>query len=123
MSDGTVGGQAPTPDELHRRLQRAIFDPPIQIGHDGGPPLEERPPLEESRIPGLITEAQFARQLGLSIATIRRWRRRGYGPSWVKIGRKDYTRETAAADFAAGLFAKAEAARTPPRRGRPRRAR
>jgi hypothetical protein len=27
MADGTVGGQAPTPDELHHRLQRAIFDP------------------------------------------------------------------------------------------------
>ena len=86
-----------------------------QIRHNGGPPLEG-----ESKIPGWITEAQFARQLGLSIATVRRWRRRGYGPPWVKIGRRDYTRETAAADFAAELFAKAKAEREPPRRGQPR---
>jgi hypothetical protein len=119
MSDGTVGGQMPTPDELHHRLQRAIFNPsPAKIGHNGGLPLQG-----ESKIPGWITEAQFARQLGLSITTVRRWRRRGYGPTWVKIGRRDYTRETAAADFAAAQLADAEAAAEPRRRGRPRRAR
>jgi hypothetical protein len=84
-------------------------------GHNGGPPLED-----ESKIPGWITEAQFARQLGLSIATVRRWRRRRYGPPWVKIGRRDYTPENAAADFAAGLLAAAEATAQPPRRGRGR---
>jgi hypothetical protein len=86
------------------------------IGHNGGPPLED-----ESKIPGWITEAQFARQLGLSIATVRRWRRRRYGPPWVKIGRKDYTQANAAADFAAELLARRTAAAEVPGRGRPRR--
>jgi hypothetical protein len=72
-----------------------------------------------SGIPGYITERQFADQLGLSIATIRRWRRQGYGPAWVKIGRRDYTRENGAREFADELLGRAQAQREP-RRGRPR---
>jgi hypothetical protein len=73
-----------------------------------------------SGIPGFIDEQQFANQLGLSRATVRRWRRQGYGPAWIKIGRRDYTRETAAEEFAAAQLAKAEAAAKPRGRGRPR---
>src|SRR5215472_14946253 len=61
-------------------------------------------PLEETGIPGFITQEQLARQLGIALSTVRRWRRRGYGPKFVKDGRKDYCKETAAADFAAALL-------------------
>jgi hypothetical protein len=72
-----------------------------------------------SGIPGYISEQHQADQLEISLATLRRWRRKGYGPKSVKIGRKDYYPETASADFAAELLAKAETAAEPRRRGRP----
>jgi hypothetical protein len=73
--------------------------------------------LETTRIPGFITEEQLARQLDVALSTVRRWKRRGYGPKFVKIGRTDYCKETGAADFAAALLAEAE------HRDRPRRRR
>src|SRR5215472_9391040 len=85
-----------------------------------GGELAEAGPREEIGIPGFITEEQLARQLGVALSTVRRWKRRRYGPKFVKLGRKDYCKETAAADFALELMAKAEAAAEPPRRGRPR---
>src|SRR5215469_5752259 len=54
-------------------------------------------PLEPSGIPGFITEEQLARQLGVALSTVRRWKRRGYGPKFIKIGRVDYCKESAAA--------------------------
>jgi hypothetical protein len=72
---------------------------------------------EEPAIPGFITEEQFARQMYVTLSTVRRWKRRGYGPKFFKIGRKDYCKETGASDFAAKLLAEAE------QRDRPRRRR
>jgi hypothetical protein len=74
-----------------------------------------------SGIPGWITEQQYADQIGVSLATVRRWRRQHYGPTFVKIGRRDYCRENAAAEFAADQLKKAESAAEPRPRGRPRR--
>jgi hypothetical protein len=71
---------------------------------------------EETGIPGFITEEQLAQQLGVALSTIRRWKSRRYGPKFVKIGRKDYCKETAAADFAAALLAEAENSGRPSRR-------
>jgi hypothetical protein len=73
-----------------------------------------------SRIPGFITDQQQADRLGVTVSTLRRWRRKGYGPKSVKIGRKDYYPETADAEFAAAQLAEAEAAAEPRGRGRPR---
>jgi hypothetical protein len=75
----------------------------------------------QSPVPGFITEQQLADRLGLRLATIRRWKRRGYGPKFVKIGRKDYCKANAVEEFALAELAKAEAAALPHPRGRPRR--
>jgi Helix-turn-helix domain len=61
-----------------------------------------------SGICGWITERQLADKLDLSLATVRRWRRRGYGPKSVRIGRRDFYREDAVERFAADQLAKAE---------------
>jgi hypothetical protein len=98
-----------------------IVDVPTRYGLAGELTDHNGPPLQETGIPGFITEEQLARQLGVALSTVRRWRRRGYGPKFVKVGRKDYCKETAAADFAAELLAEAERAAEPRRRGRPRR--
>jgi len=87
------------------------------LGHNGGPPLDG----DASKISGFITEHQLARQLGLTLSTIRRWRRQRYGPQAVTIGRRFYYREDAAQTFAAAQLEKAEAAAEPRRRGRQRR--
>jgi hypothetical protein len=73
-------------------------------------------PEETTRIPGFITEEQLARQLGVTLSTVRRWKSRGYGPKFAKIGRRDYCKETAASDFAAALLAEAEDRDRPRRR-------
>lgn len=42
----------------------------------------------------LLTEADVAAFLGKSIITLARWRREGYGPAFVRVGRSPrYTRE------------------------------
>src|SRR5262252_6035403 len=71
-----------------------------------------------SGIEGFVTEFEFAAQLGVAVATVRRWRRQRYGPQAVAIGRKFYYREDAASTFAAAQLKQAEAAAEPPRRGR-----
>jgi predicted DNA-binding transcriptional regulator AlpA len=44
--------------------------------------------MTASQEPGeALTEVALARWLGLSVSTIRDWRRRGVGPSFVKFGR------------------------------------
>jgi hypothetical protein len=56
--------------------------------------------MEGTRIvPGLFTEREEAKQLGVSIRSLRRWRRTGYGPRYVQIGRFVYYAPTAHADF------------------------
>jgi len=90
-----VDENTPTPiaDEM-RRLRLASALPP-----------------EESGISGFISEQQLADQLDLSLATIRRWRRAGYGPISVKIGRVSYYRENAFAEFVEAEMKKATARR------------
>ncbi|MEH2626085.1 putative site-specific integrase-resolvase [Bradyrhizobium sp. AZCC 1719] len=42
----------------------------------------------------LLTEAEVADFLGKSVITLARWRREGYGPAYVRIGRSPrYRRE------------------------------
>jgi hypothetical protein len=43
----------------------------------------------------LIPEADFAAQIDQSVHTLRTWRSRGYGPPFVKIGKKIFYREGA----------------------------
>lgn len=43
----------------------------------------------------LLNEAEVADFLGKSVITLARWRREGYGPSYVRVGRSPrYTRES-----------------------------
>ncbi|MDR6302532.1 putative site-specific integrase-resolvase [Nitrobacter vulgaris] len=45
----------------------------------------------------LLTEAETANFLGKSIVTLGRWRRQGYGPKAVRVGRSPrYTRQSLA---------------------------
>lgn len=45
----------------------------------------------------LLTEAETANFLGKSIVTLGRWRREGYGPKAVRVGRSPrYTRQSLA---------------------------
>jgi hypothetical protein len=42
----------------------------------------------------LLTEAEVADFLGKSVITLARWRREGYGPAYIRIGRSPrYRRE------------------------------
>lgn len=50
----------------------------------------------------LLTEADVAYLLGKSVITLARWRREGYGPEYVRVGRSPrYTREALASFMAA----------------------
>jgi hypothetical protein len=50
----------------------------------------------------LLTEAETASFLGKSIVTLGRWRREGYGPEYVRVGRSPrYTRQSLAAFMSA----------------------
>jgi predicted DNA-binding transcriptional regulator AlpA len=40
-----------------------------------------------TRRPAALTERQVAKQLGLSVATLRAWRHRGKGPRFLRLGR------------------------------------
>jgi hypothetical protein len=106
-------GEIPTPiaDEMRRRLVQAKLQEAIRSG-------SAQP--AEGGIEGFITEFEHAAQLGIAVATVRRWRRQRYGPQAVTIGRKFYYREDAAQTFAIAQLERAEAASEPRRRGRPR---
>jgi hypothetical protein len=45
-------------------------------------------PKRVARIPGYTDERQTAEELGLCLRTLRKWRARGEGPPYVKIGKK-----------------------------------
>jgi predicted site-specific integrase-resolvase len=46
----------------------------------------------------LLTEAEVADFLGKSVITLARWRREGYGPAYLRVGRSPrYQREALAA--------------------------
>jgi hypothetical protein len=78
---------------------------------------ESLPDPEETGIPGFIRIEEFAYQMNVALSTVRRWKSRKFGPTFIKIGRKDYCAKSAAGDFAAALLAEAE------NRDRPRRRR
>jgi hypothetical protein len=44
-------------------------------------------PKEQEALTNLLTEAEVAPLLGVSPATLRSWRCRGIGPTYVKMGR------------------------------------
>src|SRR5215469_11144283 len=81
--------------------------------------IEPHPTMLEPSIPGFITEKVQAAKFGISLATLRRWRKRGYGPSAVRCGRRFLYPEDADAQFLARQAAEAEAQQQPRRRGRP----
>jgi hypothetical protein len=50
------------------------------------------------RIAGYSSESETAKALCVTIRTLRKWRQRGMGPPWVKIGRRVvYSNESRAA--------------------------
>ncbi len=46
-----------------------------------------------SNLSGYFDEATLAAELGLTVYALRRWRQRGYGPSWAKVGRAVFYKE------------------------------
>lgn len=46
--------------------------------------------IEEIR---LLTQEELAEYLGLSKPTLQRWRREGYGPKYLRIGKHVYYKE------------------------------
>lgn len=43
--------------------------------------------MTDQEIPLLMDEKRAARALSISMALLRKWRREGGGPAWVKLGR------------------------------------
>jgi hypothetical protein len=74
--------------------------------------------LDKPTIPGFLTETEQAARCGHSIWTLRRWRKRGYGPRAVLYGRVWLYPEDADARFLSEQAARAE--NQPRGRGRPR---
>jgi predicted DNA-binding transcriptional regulator AlpA len=64
---------------------------------------------------GYIAEKDQAQKHGVSLATLRRWRDRKYGPQPVRIGRKYFYRDDASEQWLAALE---NAAAEPRRRSR-----
>jgi hypothetical protein len=114
MANENVGiaryGGTPTPiaDSMERELLNAKLHD--FLSDEGAPP----------KIKGFLTEEEQARKHGHCIATQRRWRRRGYGPSATPFGRNWVYREDGTERWLADQLARAEAVAEPRRRGRPR---
>jgi hypothetical protein len=77
-------------------------------------------PVGRPAIPGYITEQEQASRSGVTVATLRRWRVKGYGPRAVHFGRVPMYREDANEQFLVQKEATAEAQRKLRPRGRPR---
>ena len=45
-------------------------------------------PLPWRRIAGYSSEDETAKALSVTLRTLRKWRQRGKGPPWVKVGRR-----------------------------------
>ncbi len=82
--------------------------------------IEKATMTRTPEIPGYVTEETQALRSGVTLWTIRRWRRQGYGPRWAKFGRFVLYAEDANERFIAEEAAAAETRHNPPRRGRPR---
>lgn len=50
-------------------------------------------------VPGHISETKLALMFGMTVWGLRAWRRRGYGPKAVKIGRGTFYPDTEIAAF------------------------
>jgi len=44
--------------------------------------------FKRHRIPGYTPEREFADELGVSLDTLRKWRRQGKGPAYIIVGRQ-----------------------------------
>ena len=53
------------------------------------------------QVPGYISEAKLALMLDLTIWGLRAWRRRGYGPKSIKIGKGVFYAESEVTSFLA----------------------
>lgn len=51
----------------------------------------------------LVMEHDLAAELQVSVWTLRSWRRRGYGPAALKMGKRVMYRRSDVASFLAGL--------------------
>ena len=69
---------------------------------------DHRKQMKSPNITGHITEDEQAERIGVTKSTLRRWRRRGYGPKHVRIGRVILYTEDADARFLAEQAAAAE---------------
>ena len=58
-------------------------------------------------IQDLISDAEFARQRGVTLLTVQRERRRRKGPNFIKLGRVYFYREAAIADWLQSIEVKA----------------
>ena len=54
---------------------------------------------------GLVTEHDFAKQMGVMVGTVRGWRKRRYGPPSAKLGKLVVYRTQDVEAFVASLFA------------------
>ena len=52
---------------------------------------------------GHLSETQLAQLVGLSIHGVRAWRKRGYGPPYVRIGQAVFYPQDDVADFIGSL--------------------
>ena len=43
-------------------------------------------PVEQQITPALLSDIELSRYLGVSLSCIRKWRIRGSGPPWIKLG-------------------------------------
>jgi DNA-binding transcriptional MerR regulator len=49
----------------------------------------------------LLTTSKIARLMGVSVGTIKNWRRHGIGPPWVRVGSRHLYNRQAALDWLA----------------------
>jgi hypothetical protein len=97
----------PIADEMRRQLAQARLHTAIHA-------FDSQPP----EIPGFIHATVFGERVNRQQSTLRRWRKRHFGPPAIRIGRDHYYRDSAPQDLLDALMKKAEAERAPPRRGR-----
>jgi hypothetical protein len=76
--------------------------------------------LAKPSIPGYRTEQQQAAVIGISLSTLRRWRKKKYGPRSVRYGRFILYPEDEDTRFLAEQAAATENSLKPRGRGRPR---
>jgi hypothetical protein len=58
---------------------------------------QRAPRLKRKCILGYVPEEELAKQLNVQVRTLRKWRRAGAGPPYVKVGREVHYRDEACA--------------------------